>query len=196
MFNMDSVNKVKLKEEVTKALDVIKKGGIILYPTDTIWGIGCDASNSEAVAKIFNLKQRKDSKSMLSLVASDGMLQQFVREIPEVAWQLIDSAVNPLTIIYDEPINISKELLADDGSAGFRITSEPFSKALSQALKKPIVSSSANISGKPAPKCFDQISEEIIEGVDYVVDFGRDYPCSNPSNIIKITNSAVIKIIR
>lgn len=196
LTNMDIENRAIIKEEVAKALNVIKRGGIILYPTDTIWGIGCDASDSEAIAKIFKLKQRKDSKSMLSLVASDGMLQQFVKEIPEVAWQLIDSAVNPLTIIYDEPINISKELLADDGSAGFRITKEPFSKALSQALKRPIVSTSANISGKPSPKCFDQISQEILKGVDYVVNFGRHYPCSNPSNIIKVTNSAVVKIIR
>lgn len=186
----------KLKQELSNALEVIKKGGIILYPTDTIWGIGCDASNSEAIAKIFQLKKRKDSKSMLSLVASDGMLQQFVRNIPDVAWQLIDSAVNPLTIIYDNPINISSDLLAADGSAGFRITKEIFSRSLALMLRKPLVSTSANISGETSPKCFSDISEEIIDGVDYVVEFGRDYRASKPSNIIKITNSAVVKIIR
>lgn len=186
----------KIKEEVDRALKVIKQGGIILYPTDTIWGIGCDATNSKAVEKIFKLKKRKDSKSMLSLVSSEGMLQQFVKDVPEIAWQLIDSAVNPMTIIYDEPINISPELLAEDGSAGFRITNEAFSKTLCQSLKRPLVSTSANISGQPSPKSFNEISKDIIDGVDYVVDFGKNYECSKPSNIIKVTNSAVIKIVR
>lgn len=185
-----------LKEEVANALKVIRSGGIILYPTDTIWGIGCDATNSEAIDKIYKLKKRKDSKSMLSLVASEGMLQQFLVNVPDIAWQLIDTAIHPLTIIYDHPVNISSELKAVDGSAGFRITNEIFSKSLCQALRKPLVSTSANISGEPSPKCFQDISKEILDGVDYVVDFGRNYECSSPSNIIKVTNSAVVTVIR
>ena len=137
-----------MKESLDKALEVLKNGGIILYPTDTIWGIGCDATNTEAVKRIFELKQREDAKAMLMLVGSEGQLQQFVKEVPDVAWQLIDSAVNPLTIIYDEPINISPALLAEDGSAGFRITNEYFSRSLCQRLRRPVVSTSANISGR------------------------------------------------
>lgn len=188
--------KDRLNEEIKKALDVIKDGGIILYPTDTIWGIGCDATNTEAIAKIYKLKRREDSKSMLSLVASENMLLQFVKEIPEIAFQLIDCAINPLTIIYDEPIYISPKLFAEDGSAGFRITKEIFSKSLSQKLGKPLVSTSANISGEPSPKCFADISDDILNNVDYIVDFGRNYSSSTPSNIIKVSNDSVVKIIR
>lgn len=186
-----------MKESLDKALEVLKNGGIILYPTDTIWGIGCDATNTEAVKRIFELKQREDAKAMLMLVGSEGQLQQFVKEVPDVAWQLIDSAVNPLTIIYDEPINISPALLAEDGSAGFRITNEYFSRSLCQRLRRPLVSTSANISGKPAPKSFADIDKEILDGVDYVVEVRRDEKGETaPSNIIKIGNDSVVKIIR
>lgn len=186
-----------MKESLDKALEVLKNGGIILYPTDTIWGIGCDATNTEAVKRIFELKQREDAKAMLMLVGSEGQLQQFVKEVPDVAWQLIDSAVNPLTIIYDEPINISPALLAEDGSAGFRITNEYFSRSLCQRLRRPLVSTSANISGKPAPKSFADIDKEILDGVDYVVEVRRDEKReAAPSNIIKIGNDSVVKIIR
>ncbi len=184
------------KEDLNKALETLRNGGIILYPTDTIWGIGCDATNSEAVAKIYALKQREDSKSMLSLVGTDAMLQQYVAEIPDVAWQLIEAAVKPMTIIYDQPRDISEKLLSEDGSAGFRITSEEFSKALCQRLRRPIVSTSANISGKKSPSTFSEISSEIINGVDYVVEHGRDYPAAKGSNIIKVSNSGVINVIR
>ena len=186
-----------MKESLDKALEVLKNGGIILYPTDTIWGIGCDATNTEAVKRIFELKQREDAKAMLMLVGSEGQLQQFVKEVPDVAWQLIDSAVNPLTIIYDEPINISPALLAEDGSAGFRITNEYFSRSLCQRLRRPVVSTSANISGKPSPKSFADIDKEILDGVDYVVEVRRDEKGETaPSNIIKIGNDSVVKIIR
>lgn len=186
-----------MKESLDKALEVLKNGGIILYPTDTIWGIGCDATNTEAVKRIFELKQREDAKAMLMLVGSEGQLQQFVKEVPDVAWQLIDSAVNPLTIIYDEPINISPALLAEDGSAGFRITNEYFSRSLCQRLRRPLVSTSANISGKPSPKSFADIDKEILDGVDYVVEVRRDEKReAAPSNIIKIGNDSVVKIIR
>lgn len=186
-----------MKESLDKALEVLKNGGIILYPTDTIWGIGCDATNTEAVKRIFELKQREDAKAMLMLVGSEGQLQQFVKEVPDVAWQLIDSAVNPLTIIYDEPINISPALLAEDGSAGFRITNEYFSRSLCQRLRRPLVSTSANISGRPSPKSFADIDKEILDGVDYVVEVRRDEKGETaPSNIIKIGNDSVVKIIR
>lgn len=186
-----------MKDSLNKALDVLRNGSIILYPTDTIWGIGCDATNSEAVRRIFDLKKRADAKSMLMLVGSDGQLQQFVEYIPEVAWELMDVAVNPLTIIYDRPRAIAPELRAADGSAGFRVTKEPFSATLCQRLRHPLVSTSANISGNPAPASFGDISEEILKGVDYVVEYGRDdTEPHKPSNIIKLTDSAVVTIIR
>lgn len=185
-----------MNEDLKKAVDVLRNGGVILYPTDTIWGLGCDAGNAKAVERIFKIKQRADSKSMLSLVASDGMLQQFVSEVPEAAWQLIDAAVNPLTIIYDNPKGIAKNLLAEDGSAGFRITSDPYSRGLCQRLRHPVVSTSANISGKPSPKQFSDIDPEILNAVDYIAEYGRNNKESLPSNIIKVTDSNVITIIR
>lgn len=185
-----------MNEDLKKAVDVLRNGGVILYPTDTIWGLGCDAGNAKAVERIFKIKQRADSKSMLSLVASDGMLQQFVSEVPEAAWQLIDAAVNPLTIIYDNPKGIAENLLAEDRSAGFRITSEPYSRGLCQRLRHPVVSTSANISGKPSPKQFSDIDPEILNAVDYIAEYGRNNKESLPSNIIKVTDSNVITIIR
>ena len=149
-----------------------RNGGIILYPTDTVWGIGCDAANVDAVEKIYRLKERSDSKAMLCLVDSEGMLQRSVRTVPDAAWQLIEAAVNPLTIIYDHPIGIAENLKADDGSLGIRITSEPFSSALCRRLRGPIVSTSANVSGKKTPRQFADIEPEIIDGVDYAVRFG------------------------
>ncbi len=185
-----------MNADLKKAVDVLRNGGVILYPTDTIWGLGCDACNAEAVERIFKIKNRADSKSMLSLVASDGMLQQFVTEVPDAAWQLIDTAVNPLTIIYDNPRGIAENLKAEDGSAGFRITSETYSRGLCQRLRHPVVSTSANISGKPAPKHFSDIDPEILNAVDYVAEYGRNNINSSPSNIIKVTDSNVISIIR
>lgn len=187
---------MEFKEDIDAALKTLREGGVILYPTDTVWGLGCDAANPEAVAKIFKIKQREDSKSMLSLVASDGMLQQFVAQIPDAAWQLIDAAVNPLTIIYDNPRGIASNLLAEDGSAGFRITSEKYSQTLCQRLRHPLVSTSANISGKPSPKNFSEINKEILKAVDYIAEFGRDNSGSRPSNIIKVSDSGVINILR
>lgn len=189
-----------MKESLDKALEILRNGGIILYPTDTIWGIGCDATNANAVRRIYNLKKRADAKSMLMLVGSDGQLQRYVENVPDIAWDLIDVAVHPMTIIYDHPRGVAPELLAPDGSAGFRITSEPFSRTLCQRLGRPVVSTSANISGQPAPKSFHDITPEILEGVDYVVDYGRGRPGDKapgqPSNIIKVTDSAVVTVIR
>lgn len=184
-------------DDLKAAVDTLKRGGLILYPTDTIWGIGCDATNEEAIARIYKLKQREDAKAMLSLVGNVGQLERTVRDIPEVAWQLIDVAVNPLTLIYDHPIGIADSLKAEDGSAGIRITSEPFSRALCERLRRPVVSTSANISGKPAPATFSEISKEIIDGVDYVVRFRRqEKGGAKPSNIIKVGDAGLVKVIR
>ncbi len=183
-------------EDIKQALDVLRAGGIILYPTDTVWGIGCDATNADAVEKIYKLKQRSDAKAMISLVDGEGMLQRTVNDIPDAAWQLIDVAVRPLTIIYDQPTGLAPNLLAEDGSAGIRITGEKISRNLCTRLRHPLVSTSANISGKAAPKVFAEIAPEIIEGVDYVMQSGRTNPPARPSDIIKVSAGNVIKIIR
>lgn len=175
----------------------MKEGGIILYPTDTVWGIGCDAANEEAVRKIYELKKREDSKSMLVLVGSEGMLQRTVKDVPEIAWQLIEAAVNPMTIIYDHPTGVADCLKAEDGSLGIRITSEKFSRMLCERMRGPIVSTSANVSGKPTPMTFAEISSEIKNGVDYVCRFRqKEKASSKPSNIIKITRENIVKVIR
>lgn len=184
------------KEDLNKALKTLREGGVILYPTDTIWGLGCDARNSEAVKRIYKIKHREDAKSMLSLVGSEGMLQNTVNDIPDIAWQLIESAINPITIIYDNPRGLAPNLLADDGSAGIRITSEIFSQTLCQRFGAPIVSTSANISGKKSPSSFSDISDEIKQVVDYAVNYGREKNNSKASNIIKVSNSGIIQIIR
>lgn len=185
------------EDDLKEAVRIMKEGGIILYPTDTVWGIGCDARNKEAIDKIFKLKQRADSKSMLALVSSEGMLQRTVKEVPEIAWQLIDVAVNPMTIIYDDAVGVAPNLIADDGSLGIRITNERFSRALCERMRGPVVSTSANISGKPTPLTFAEISSEIKDGVDYVCRFRQtEKGASKPSNIIKITKGNIVKVIR
>ncbi|MDE6342838.1 MAG: threonylcarbamoyl-AMP synthase [Muribaculaceae bacterium] len=184
-------------DDLNEAVRVMKEGGIILYPTDTVWGIGCDATNADAIEKIFRLKRRADSKSMLALVSSEGMLQRHVKEVPEIAWQLLDAAVNPMTIIYDDARGVAPNLPAEDGSLGIRITDERFSRALCDRMRGPVVSTSANISGKPTPMTFSEISGEIKEGVDYVCRFRREEKAGNrPSNIIKITKGNIVKVIR
>ena len=183
-------------EDIKKAIEVLNAGGIILYPTDTVWGIGCDATNAEAVEKIYRLKRRNDAKAMISLVDGDGMLQRTVRDIPDAAWQLIDVAVKPLTIIYDHPVGLAANLLAEDGSAAIRITGERVSRNLCTRLRKPLVSTSANISGEPTPKVFEEIKPDILNGVDYVMMSGRKTLPASPSNIIKVSDGNIIKIIR
>lgn len=185
------------EDDLKEAVRVMREGGIILYPTDTVWGIGCDARNEDAIKKIYTLKHREDSKSMLALVSSEGMLQRTVKEVPDIAWQLIDVAVNPMTIIYDEAVGVASNLKAEDGSLGVRITKERFSNKLCERMRGPIVSTSANISGKPTPHNFQEISKEIIEGVDYVCKFRqKERKAASPSNIIKITKGNIIKVIR
>ncbi|WP_369753460.1 L-threonylcarbamoyladenylate synthase [Flavobacterium sp. WC2409] len=185
-----------LNEEVIKALEVIKEGGIILYPTDTVWGIGCDATNAEAVAKIYKLKQRAETQSMIVLMNGEKMMYNVFKEIPEVAWQIMDLSENPTTLILDNPRNIAANLIATDKTLGIRIVKEPFCFKLLERMKKPLVSTSANISGLPTPKSFKEISPEIIKGVDYVVNLHRDKIGGKPSTIIKLTNDSQVKVIR
>ena len=175
----------------------MREGWVILYPTDTIWGIGCDATNEDAVRRVYEIKQRQDSKAMLVLVDSSVKVDFYVRDVPEVAWDLIDLADKPLTIIYSGARNLAANLLAEDGSVGIRVTNEDFSKRLCQQFRKAIVSTSANISGQPSPKNFSEISEEVKSAVDYIVGY-RQEEMSNPkpSSIIKLDKGGVIKIIR
>ena len=175
----------------------MREGGVILYPTDTIWGIGCDATNEDAVRRVYEIKQRQDSKAMLVLVDSSVKVDFYVQDVPEVAWDLIDLADKPLTIIYSGARNLAANLLAEDGSVGIRVTNEEFSKRLCQQFRKAIVSTSANISGRPSPKNFSEISEEVKSAVDYIVGY-RQEEMSNPkpSSIIKLDKGGVIKIIR
>lgn len=185
-----------MNTEINNAYEVLKEGGIILYPTDTVWGIGCDASNEEAVAKIYALKKREESKSMICLMNSDKMLFNIFKDIPEVAWEILDMSENPTTLVLDKPKNVAKNLIADDDSLAIRIVKEPFCFKLMERLKRPIVSTSANISGKPSPKSFKEIDPEIIKGVDYVVNLHRDKNCDKPSTIIKLGLDCQVKIIR
>ena len=175
----------------------MSEGGVILYPTDTIWGIGCDATNEDAVRRVYEIKQRQDSKAMLVLVDSSVKVDFYVQDVPEVAWDLIDLADKPLSIIYSGARNLAANLLAEDGSVGIRVTNEDFSKRLCQQFRKAVVSTSANISGQPSPRNFSEISEEVKSAVDYIVGY-RQEEMSNPkpSSIIKLDKGGVIKIIR
>ncbi len=191
------MDKSLIDEEIKKACEVMRNGGIILYPTDTVWGIGCDATNSKAVARIFELKQRIDSKALIVLLSNENHLQQYVDDVPDIAYELIEATVKPLTIVFDRGRNMCKELYAPDGSVGIRITREEFSNRLCYKYRKPIVSTSANISGSPTPITFNQISNEIIDGVDYVVNYRRDDNGNHqPSSVIKLSENGVIKILR
>lgn len=184
------------KEDLQEAIRVMQQGGVILYPTDTVWGIGCDATNAEAVSKIFAIKQREDSKSMLCLLDAPGKLQGYVT-VPDMAFDLIELSTKPLTIIYPEAKNLASNLLAEDGSVGIRITAEPFSQALCAGLHHPVVSTSANISGQPAARNFAEIAPEILAAVDYVCRFRReDKAEAQPSSIVKLGIHNEIKVIR
>ena len=187
------------REDLQTALRVLREGGVILYPTDTVWGIGCDATNAEAVARVYAIKKRVDSKAMLVLLDGAGKLQGYMEKVPDTAWMLLEASEGqkPLTIIYPKAKNLAPNLLAEDGSIGIRITEEAFSKALCEQLRRPLVSTSANISGEPAAKLFSEISPEILEAVDYVCLFRRDDNSpAQPSSIIKIDDKERIHIIR
>ena len=185
------------KEDLDKAIQCLRSGGIILYPTDTVWGIGCDATNSEAVAKIFALKERADAKSMLVLVDSIPALERVIPEVPDVAYDMIDLAIRPITIIYDDAKGVAPALIAEDGSLGVRVTKERFSQDICRILRRPIVSTSANISGEPTPAVFSTISPAIVNGVDYVVNYRQlDNSKAQPSQIIKLGRGGEVKVIR
>jgi len=186
-----------LIDEVKKAVEVLKNGGVILYPTDTIWGIGCDATNPEAVKKVYEIKRRADSKALICLVDSDARLTRYVRQVADVTWDMIELSEKPLTVIFDNATGLAPNLLAEDGSVGIRITREEFSKELCFRFQKPIVSTSANISGEPTAQTFDAISDEIKEAVDYVVRYNqRCKEKHKPSSIIKIKSNGEFTIIR
>ncbi len=182
--------------EVHNAFEVIQNGGIILYPTDTVWGIGCDASNEEAVKKIYALKKRMETKSMIVLMNGDRMMHNVFKEIPETAWQILDVAEKPTTLILDNPRNVAKNLIADDNTLGVRMVKDQFCFKLMERMKRPLVSTSANISGIATPKSFKDIAPEIIKGVDYVVNLHREKVCDKPSTIIKLSLDNQVKIIR
>ncbi|MDR3219795.1 MAG: threonylcarbamoyl-AMP synthase [Dysgonamonadaceae bacterium] len=186
-----------MEEEINKTCEILKKGKIILYPTDTIWGIGCDATNEDAVKRIYAIKKRSDSKSMLVLLDSSAKLDFYVEDLPEIALDLIEVSDKPLTIIYSGAKNLAPNLIAPDGSIGIRITDEVFSNSLCRRFRKPLVSTSANISGEPAPANFSEINPEILRSVDYVVNYKKeDKQKSKPSGIIRLEKSGVVKIIR
>ena len=179
----------------------MRKGGVILYPTDTVWGIGCDATNAEAVKRVYEIKRRDDSKALICLVDSDARMQRYFRQVPDVAWQLIDSLkesdAKPTTLILDDAVNLAENLIAEDGSVGIRITNEPFSKELCFRFQKAIVSTSANISGEPAAQNYGDIDPRILEAVDYVCWSRRqEHKPHQPSSIIRLRQNGEVSIIR
>lgn len=189
------------EQDIKNAVEVLRKGGVILYPTDTIWGIGCDATNVEAVKRVYEIKQRNDSKALICLVDSDARLQRYVRKVPDVAWQLIDSlqesGSKPTTLILDGAINLAENLIAEDGSIGMRITQEPFSKELCYRFQKAIVSTSVNISGEPAAQNYGDIDHRLLEAVDYVCWSRRqEHKPHAPSSIIRLKENGEVTIIR
>lgn len=184
------------ENEIDNALLQLKRGNTILYPTETVWGIGCDATNDEAVSKIYTLKQREESKALICLVSDFKMLNMYIEDIPEVAYDILKYSNKPTTIIYEKPRHIAPNLVAADNTIAIRVTDDPFCKRLIRKLKRPIVSTSANISNQKTPKSFKEISPEIINGVDYVVDFNQKKKSSKPSTIIQLKANGEIKIIR
>jgi len=186
-----------MNEDLKKACEVLRKGGVILYPTDTIWGLGCDATREEAVKRIYEIKQRSDSKSMLTLIDSYAQLERYVDDLPEIAQDLIECSDKPLTIIYSGAKNLAANLIAADGTIGIRVTKEEFSQKLCRQFGKPIVSTSANFSGEPSPSNFSEINKEIFHLVDYAVNYRSDeMQKSKPSSIIRLEKNGVINIIR
>lgn len=187
----------QIAEDIKTAVQTLRKGGLILYPTDTIWGIGCDASNEDAVRRIFQLKQREDSKAMICLVDNANRMQRYLRQVPDVAWDLVEFAEKPLTLILDGAVNLAPSLIAEDGSVGIRVTRENISHELCYRYERAIVSTSANISGAPSPSCFAEISDEIKNGVDYIMlSRQNDFSKGKPSQIIKLGLDGQIQIIR
>lgn len=182
--------------EINKCIEVLENGGLILYPTDTIWGIGCDATNEKAVEKVFKLKKRDDSKALICLVANDAMLEKHIEEVSDLAYDIIDLSTKPTTIIFDKPRGVAKNLIAEDNTLAVRVASDKFCQYLIGKFKKPIVSTSANISGQRTPKSFQNIDSAILKGVDYVVNLQPEQKSAVPSAIIKLSNDGTVKVIR
>lgn len=185
------------REDLRQAVEVMNRGGVILYPTDTIWGIGCDATNTEAVRRVYEIKQRDDAKALITLVDSEAKVQFYVRDVPDVAWDLMEFSPRPLTLIFDGARNLAPNLLAADGSAAIRVTREEFSRELCMRMRRAVVSTSANVSGQPAPRCFADIPQEILQAVDYVCTSRREETKNPPaSSIIKLGAGGEVQIIR
>lgn len=185
-----------MTNEIDKCIEVLNAGGIILYPTDTVWGLGCDATNETAVKKIYTLKQRSESKSLIILVNNDAMLQKHVAEVSDLAWDLIDLTTSPTTIIFPNAKNLAKNVIATDGSIAIRMIKEGFCYQLMQKFRKPLVSTSANISNMPTPLTFNDISKEIISNVAYVVDASLDKGTHQPSALIKLGVNGEVEVLR
>lgn len=186
-----------MKEIIREACDVLRRGGVILYPTDTVWGLGCDAANSDAVRRIYEIKHRVDSKAMLILTDAIGRVESYFDRVPEIAWDLWEVSDKPLTLILPRARNLAPELMAEDGSVGIRITGEAISKAICGGMRRPIVSTSANISGEPTARCYAEISEEIKAAVDFIVPLRQDEKTlPTPSGIIKLGDGGLIQVIR
>ena len=197
-MRIEEQNRIMTREEdIKKAIQCMRKGGVILYPTDTVWGIGCDATNKEAVAKVYSIKQRDDSKALICLVDSEARLQRYFRNVPNVAWDLLEATMKPTTVILDDAVNVAENLVAEDGSLAMRITSEPFSKELCYRFQKPIVSTSANVSGEPAASNYEDISDVILNAVDYVCWSRRqEHKPHTPSSIVKLGRNGEVAVIR
>lgn len=195
-FDINKERELEMNEAIKKTLEVLRNGGVILYPTDTVWGIGCDATNDEAVNRIYEIKKRNDQKSMLVLLDSIAKLERYVCDVPDVAYDLIEMSDKPLTIIYEKSKNLSENVSKKNNSIGVRITKETFSKRLIEQFKRPVISTSANISGEVGPSCFSEISDEIKSAVDYIVEFRQEDEKAVPSSIIMLGNNSSIKVIR
>ncbi|TAI49390.1 L-threonylcarbamoyladenylate synthase [Flagellimonas allohymeniacidonis] len=182
--------------EINTCIEALNKGNLIVYPTDTVWGIGCDATNPDAVQKVYALKKREDSKALVCLVSNQAMLERYVKQVPDVAYDIMDLATKPTTIVFDEPIGIAQNLVAEDNTLAIRVASDNFCQRMIQKFGKPIVSTSANISGMPTPNNFDSVSNEILKGVDYVVNLPLENKNAPPSSIIKLGNDGQVKVIR
>jgi L-threonylcarbamoyladenylate synthase len=185
-----------MMDEVKEALAVLKRGGLILYPTDTVWGIGCDATNPSAIEKVYALKKRHESKALICLVSDFKMLSQFVEDVPEVAYDILKYAAKPTTIVYDDPIRVAENLVAEDNTLGIRVVRNTFCNELVKRFRKPIVSTSANPSGSPTPSNFEEIAKEIKDGVDHIVDWDRNKNGSKPSAVIKLSKDGNVKVLR
>lgn len=187
----------QIDEDIKLACEAMKKGGVILYPTDTVWGIGCDATRSDAVRKVFQIKRRSDSKALIVMLGDESVLDRYVEDVPDIAYDLIALSDRPLTIVYDRGRSLAPELMGADGSVGIRVTNENFSRRLCRAYRRPIVSTSANISGEPTPVIFKQISDDIKSQIDYIVKSRRDdTEAKVPSSVIKLGADGIVKIIR